>query len=387
MKAVRAIAAVELRRFLRDRSNIFFVFIFPLLLVFVLGLQFGGGGPDLRVAVAGADSALRSGLAEELREDEVSVDLVTADVARTRVARGRADVAVFVTGAAAAAHTAREPVELEVVPSSERGGPAAVERVRTAAARVSSEQRQLDALAAAGVPTDEARTALERTAGHATAPELSVVDVDEVAQEFAGLGQFDLGAAGQLLSFVFLISLAGSTTLIQSRRLGVVGRVLAAPVSATQALLGQALGRWTIAMFQGVYIMLATALLFAVDWGNVWLAGLVLVIFSGVAAGAAMVLGSVLDNENAAVGIGIGLGLVLAALGGSMMPLEIFPDTLRTVAHVTPHAWAYEAFASLQRHDGDLLDVLPQLAVLAAMAAALLALGSFLLRRSTARAL
>lgn len=387
MKAVRAIAAVELRRFLRDRSNIFFMFIFPLLMVFVLGSQFGGGGADTRVAIAGGESMLRTALAEGLRDDEVTVTFTSADAARTQVARARSDVAVFVTDAAASAHDAGDPVELEVVASSEQGGPAAVERVRTATARVSAEQRQVAALVAEGVPAEEARAALDRSAGHVEPPQLSVVDVDEVAQELSGLGQFDLGAAGQTLLFVFLISLAGSTTLIQSRRLGVVGRVLAAPVSATQTLLGQVLGRWTIAMFQGIYIMAATALLFGVSWGNIWLSGLVLATFSGVAAGAAMLLGSVVDHENAAAGLGVGLGLVLAALGGSMMPLEIFPDTLRTVAHITPHAWAYDAFASLQRHDGTLVDILPQIGVLVAMAAALLVAGSVALRRSTARAL
>jgi len=36
-----------------------------------------------------------------------------------------------------------------------------------------------------------------------------VVDVDEVAQEFEGLGQFDQGAMAETLLFVFLASLAG----------------------------------------------------------------------------------------------------------------------------------------------------------------------------------
>ena len=35
------IAGLELRRFLRDRSNIFFVFLMPLLLVLLIGAQFG----------------------------------------------------------------------------------------------------------------------------------------------------------------------------------------------------------------------------------------------------------------------------------------------------------------------------------------------------------
>jgi ABC-2 type transport system permease protein len=43
MRSVLVIAGVELRRFLRDRSNIFFVLIFPLLLVAWIGAQFGGG--------------------------------------------------------------------------------------------------------------------------------------------------------------------------------------------------------------------------------------------------------------------------------------------------------------------------------------------------------
>ncbi|MEX0946005.1 MAG: hypothetical protein WD064_01420, partial [Acidimicrobiia bacterium] len=41
MKAL-AIARNNVTRLLRDRSSIFFVFIFPLALVLLIGLQFGG---------------------------------------------------------------------------------------------------------------------------------------------------------------------------------------------------------------------------------------------------------------------------------------------------------------------------------------------------------
>ncbi|MEX0699797.1 MAG: hypothetical protein WD354_08695, partial [Acidimicrobiia bacterium] len=41
MKAF-AIARNNVTRLLRDRSSIFFVFIFPLALVLLIGLQFGG---------------------------------------------------------------------------------------------------------------------------------------------------------------------------------------------------------------------------------------------------------------------------------------------------------------------------------------------------------
>lgn len=216
---------------------------------------------------------------------------------------------------------------------------------------------------------------------------MEITNVSEIAQEFAGLGQFDYGAASQVLLFVFLISLAGSTTLIQSRRLGVTRRTLAAPVTTGQTVVGQAVGRLVIAATQGTYIMAASMLLFGVDWGNLGLALLVVVVFGLVAAGAAMVLGSVVDNDAAASGVGVGVGLVMGALGGAMYPIELFPDTLRAVAHVTPHAWAGQALAEVQRHGAGLVDILPELGVLLGYAAVLLLVGAWLLRRSLARAI
>jgi len=387
VRAVRAIAAVELRRFLRDRANIFFVFLFPLLLVLVLGSQFGGDGGNGRVAISGPDGALRTAITAALHDDDVAVTTASAGAVRQQVARGRTDVGLFISASASAAYDSGGAVDLEVVPGAQQGTQATLQRVRTAVAGAAVSRGQLEALTGAGVDQEQARAALADASAATTAPVLKVVDVNTITQEFAGLGQFDLGAAGEVLLFVFLTSLAGSSTLIQTRRLGVMSRTLAAPVAAGQALGGQALGRFTIAVFQGVYIMVASALLFHVSWGNIGLSLLVLVAFSAVAAGAAMLIGSLLDNDSAASGIGIGLGLVLAALGGCMLPLELFPPTLRTIAHITPHAWAYDAFAQIQRHDATLADILPQLAVLAAMAAVLLALGTWALRRSMTRAL
>lgn len=387
MRAVLAIGCVELRRFFRDRSNLFFVFIFPLLLVLVLGLQFGEGSTQARVAVAGDDTALRTAIVDKLDSDDVAVTFDGDADVRDKLARGRIDVGLFITDKAAEAFEAGDDVELQMVRGSQTGSRAAAQQVRTAVQGVATHRGQLAALTAAGLDEDRARSALGNAEDRVTAPSIEVVDVDEVAQEFSGVGQFDVGAAQQTLLFVFLISLAGSSTLIQARRNGVISRTLAAPVSAGQAILGQVLGRFAIALLQGGYIMVASTLLFGVEWGNIGLSILVLAVFCVVSAAAAMIIGSVMDNDSAASGVGVGAGLVLAALGGSMLPLELFPDTLRVVSRFTPHSWGYEAFAQIQRHNGGLVDILPSLGVLAAMAVVLLALGTWLLRRSLARAL
>ncbi len=386
MRPVLAIAGVELRRFFRDRSNIFFVFVFPLLLVVLIGSQFGGDGPSGRVAVVGPDGELSSQVMAELRAENIEVEVGDAAGVRDDLARGRAEVGLFLSAEDQTAFHAGRPVDVEVVASSQASAQAVLEQVRTAVKRVATTRAQTVALTGAGLSVDEAKRALSQ-AETADAPRVEVTDSNKFARVFSGLGQLDLGASSQLLLFVFLSSLAGASSLILSRRQGVLRRTLAAPVSMRQALVGQALGRFTLAMVQGLYLVLGTALLFNVNWGS-WPATLsVLSVFALVSAAAAMVIGSMMDNDGAAVGIGIGAGMILAALGGCMVPMEFFPPTMRTVAHFTPHAWAYDAFAEIQRHDGHVLDVLPQLGVLTAMAIALLALGTWLLRRSLDRAL
>lgn len=387
MRAAGAVTAVELRRFLRDRSNIFFTFIFPFLLVVVIGAQFGGGAGSGRVVLTDDSSVLGQQLVAQLEARDVDVQVEPADQTRETLARGRADAGVLVGSDDAAAFEAGEPVRLDLVLASTSGSAAVAQLVRSAVAELDREQAGVAALEQAGVDSGAARAAWQDAEDQVPAADVQVVDTDEVSQAFAGVTGFDVGASSQVLLFVFLTALAGSATLIDARRHRVIARTLAAPVGTGAVVAGQALGRWVIAFFQGVYVMAGTSLLFGVQWGNVALCLLVVAVFSTVAAGAAMAIGSLLDNEGAASGLGVGLALVLAALGGCMVPQELFPASLTFVASLTPHGWAYRAFAEIQRHHGGLADIAGPLLVLVGFAVVVLLLGSVLLRRSIARAL
>jgi ABC-2 type transport system permease protein len=74
------------------------------------------------------------------------------------------------------------------------------------------------------------------------------------------------------------------------------------------------------------------------------------------------------------------LSIGLGALGGCMLPLELFSPTMQTVAHITPHAWALDGYAELLRRGGTTIDILPELGVLVAYAAVLFALAAWRLR-------
>ena len=95
-----------------------------------------------------------------------------------------------------------------------------------------------------------------------------------------------------------------------------------------------------------------------------------------------MLLGSVFNNDQQAQSVALLVGLGLAALGGSMVPLEVFPDTMRTIAHVTRHAWGNDAFADLVAREGEVVDILRELGVLAGFAVVLLTLATWRLRKA-----
>ena len=134
-------------------------------------------------------------------------------------------------------------------------------------------------------------------------------------------------------------------------------------------------------MIQGLFIFLITAIVFGVEWGDPIAATLVLVAFALVSSSAAMLIGSIAQNPEQASSIGVGVAMLLAAFGGAMPP-EVFPDIMRTLSHVTPHAWAIDAFRDLTLRDKDLLGILPRLAVLAGFAIALIALATIRFRKA-----
>lgn len=156
-------------------------------------------------------------------------------------------------------------------------------------------------------------------------------------------------------------------------------------VTVETSTAGEALGRVAVAVVQGLVIMAGSALIFGVDWGSPLGAIAVMLVFAFVGGAAGMLLGSASKTPQQAIGTGLLVGLGFAALGGSMMPLEFFSSTMLKVAHLTPHAWASEAFGTLVRHDGTIVDVATELAVLAGYAAVLFTAGAWLLRRRILR--
>ena len=379
MRKVFAIAAMNLRRVLRDRVAAFFMLVFPFVIILVIGAVFGSSFTPVLGVVSVRSGPLGADLVARL-EDTEGIRVRAFDdreALTTAVERGQVEAGLMIPAGYDERIRAGETVPLPYIARPAGAG----QEGRLIVAAVVDQQATV--LRAARFAESEGVASFDQGLVQAKAAERWEPKVTVRAAAAGGeeAAQFDYGAAQELLLFVFLISLAASTMLIESRRIGASRRMLASPTPARTVVLGEALGRFAIALFQGLLIVMVTLVLFRVDWGDPLGTAAIVVLFSLAGTGAAMLMGSALNNAQQAGSLGVFFGLGLAALGGCMVPLEVFPPVMVTVAHVTPHAWAIDAFGKILGHQGTVADILPQLGVLAAYAAVLLAAATVVFRR------
>ena len=92
--------------------------------------------------------------------------------------------------------------------------------------------------------------------------------------------------------------------------------------------------------------------------------------------------GTLFHTPEQASAIGPAVGIAFGMLDGCMWPLEIVPAGVRAAGHLTPHAWAVDAWVTLLSRGGGVGDILVELAVLAGFAVLLLGTATLRLRRS-----
>jgi len=377
-----SIGWVNVKRMIRERSNIFFVFIFPIALVLLIGIQFGSGFAPAIGVNQGDDgqlsdqvvAALEADDSVEVRQFVVREDLVTA------VERGNVQAGVLLPAGMQTTTEAGEVLEIGLISRPDGTGTQLQSVIGAAISQVMTPVGAAQfAVAETDVDYSEALGVADELSEHVVPIDVSVTAVGEATFP-ESLGQFDLGASSQLVLFVFLTALAGSSALILTRQLGISRRMLSTPTPIRSIILGESLGRFGTALLQGLYIMVLTLIIFGVNWGDPIGAVLILTFLAAVGAGAGMLMGATFRNDQQASGIGVMVALGLAALGGAMFPLDLFSPTMQRVAHITPHAWALDGYAELVRRGGNVVDVLPELGVLAAYATGLLLLAAWRLR-------
>jgi ABC-2 type transport system permease protein len=370
-----AIAFNELRRVGRDRTALFFAFALPIVIIVIIGSTFRNEN-TLDVGVLDRDGSPRSdALVATLDDSEGlsanryhSIDRLRRDIRTGIVAAG-----VVVPPGFGADVDAGESVTVDLVADPTSGSAVAIESTiraavadeagRTAAARIASEH------GAGGY--DEARATADRLAPDLPAAAVRTESIgDDGGRDVGELG-FDYTAPANLVLFVFVNTLVVGAILAADRQQGITRRLLATPHGTATILAGIGAAKLLFAVAQSALIVVIGGVVFGVDWGDPVGATLVVLLFALVATAVGLLVGSIVSNVDQAQSVGAPIAIAMGMLGGCMWPLVIVPDAMRVLGHITPHAWAMDAWIKLV-FDGDGVGaILPQLAVLAGFAVVL----------------
>lgn len=152
--------------------------------------------------------------------------------------------------------------------------------------------------------------------------------------------------------FFIVLPLAGS--IINERTTGVALRMLTFPGSYLQILSGKILMYLIIAMLQFAIVLALGKFLFptlglpTLEIGSHWLTLLALTLSVSVSAvGYGFLIGTIFNTpQQSAIFGGISV-LIMSALGGIWVPLNIMPETMQTIANISPLNWALKGYYEL----------------------------------------
>lgn len=383
LRAATAFTVVVIRGLLRDRTALFFMLVLPVVIIVIIGTTFGGT-ERLDIGVVRLDEGpVTERLFSDLHHSSGlrAHDYGSVEEARRAVRR-------FVVAAAVVIEPGTENGLTGGRGTTELGFIANPASQTALTARLSVEgilARQSAEIGAARIVGAELGGTFSQDLSAATdladvrATRLTISDVG--GGRARKLSRFALVAPQELVLFVFINSMASAVLIVQARRSGVVRRALATPTSMATVIVGMGLGWFAVALLQSVVILVVGSLLFGVNWGDPIGATALVLAFALVGCGAGMLVGAVGRNEDRVSALTPIVGLVLAALGGCMVPYEVFPPAMAAVAHAVPHYWAVRGWQRLIFDGVGLSGVASSLAVLVAFAMALLAAATVRLRR------
>lgn len=303
----------------RDRAAFALAFILPAAIFSIFSLVFSSAaGGDMKVSLAlmAGDDVVSESLADDLaKAPEISVVIpaTSPDELAALVRSGEADVGYrieFPDGASAPAFT--------IYADATRGG--------------------------AAIVAEGALARLEPRPDDAPKPTTARVTVNPVNAAAPMAAYF---AAGVAMLFLFLSGFQSALTLLEERDAGVMERVAAGPAGVASAIDG----KFAFIVLQGlaqIGVILATAaLLFGVDLGHAP-AALAIAAFAAAfcAAGVALAVTALCRSRAQAHAIGTVFSLVAAAIGGSMAPRFLMPESVRQFGAWTPNAQGIDAFAA-----------------------------------------
>lgn len=346
LRAIWILATKLIRRFFRDRIALFLTFFFPLIFLFVFGGIFNDDGrPSFDVAlINNSQTEFAKNFIKGAEEDELfaitRVD--NFEEAKLKLGRGEFDAILELSPNFGKLNSRRHPSGT-IISYYDRGDQ------QLAGSLNAVLQSVLDGINQQFVQIE--------------AP----LKLESRALETVNLSQFDYTFSGLLGFSILSLAIFGMANGFPSdKKTGVLRRLRATPLRASQLILATALQYLLIGVLSVAMMMVIGILVFDFqmrgDYLNFTLFGVLSILLM---FGFGLAIGGWAKNENQAAPLSNLVAFPMMFLSGVFFPVFLMPEWLQKITTFIPLTPVVEGLRLIMTEGKTLLDLGPQLAVIA----------------------
>ena len=337
MRQVLRYVVYLLRAYRRDRTALFFGFLFPLLFMGLFGiLNFGSFGHVTLGIVDNANNAQSQAFIDGLKKIEtIQLHTGTDDVEQAALRKGDRDMVMVI------------PADFRIAPA--RPGQAVPQL--TLYENEGQGQQVAVGEAILNQVIDQISFGVTQTA--------PILQVDRRQVQGQNLKYIDFLTPGILGMTIMQLGVASVMfTFVIDRQRGVIRRIMATPLSRRNYMAAHVLERLVLALLQ-VAVLLAVAIwvLHAQIIGSMWVIGVLVVLGSALFLCLGFAMSSFVTTENQAPAIMQLVTLPQMFLAGVFFSRDAVPAFLRPVANVLPLTFLNDALRQVSTAGASLGDV------------------------------
>lgn len=349
MSGIIGLLSANMKRFWRDKTALFFTFLFPLIFLLIFGTIFNNQSVSFKVVLINhSETEFAKQFVAELQKDSASPlkiqkNAPSAEIAKEKMKRSEIDGIIEI------------PKDFGEI--SATGQPTGVVKVLY---QKGSEQAGSTLAAIMTQITNGTNETLGQSK-----PPLSV-ESDAVGEQ--GLTSFDYTFSGMLAFSLMSMGIFGLANRMPSeKQSGAYRRLRAAPFTSGQLIMATAAQFMIITLLSLVMMVVVGLLVFHFNMRGDWVTfGLFAIISSLLTIGFGLLIGSWANNENQSAPLGNLVSFPMMLLSGAFFPMYLFPEWLQQIAVFIPLTPVIEGFRRIMTEHASLVTLAPQLGMMIA---------------------
>ncbi|MBN2725025.1 MAG: ABC transporter permease [Deltaproteobacteria bacterium] len=410
MKIIFSIAVKDLKLIFRDKSGVFFIFLFPVIYAVLFGGFFGGfsgGAKKTVLVVVDNDKSDRSAeFIKNLRKNP-SLEILEKNLitARNNVGNGKIPVLLkieknFGANLPESIFKSRPGISMEYDPSKIYvsqmlqglllkefynfwllGLPEHISVIR---------KRFTKTFGSTPLVSDTVNQWFDQTQQilplfrkHNSPGLMFSIPSSVISKpDQSSPGPFDISFPQGIIWGIIGATAVFAVSFVNEKNNGTLARIRAAPVSLWQIISGKLLGSMiTILMVIFVMTFISTFIFSTVITQVVWFA-VYAILMSFSFSGMMLFVSSFAKTEQSASGLTWSVFMLLAMLGGGMIPVHFMPEWMSEVTLYSPVGWAIKILEASAWRNSTFTEVLPQTFFLLITGILCFIVGSAVLKKS-----